>query len=173
MLNEATWRYVGDHANDDVRRLALQGSRSTEVDLKLALQQIQGRQTARKKLPTWAATEGILYPQHLSMEQCSSEQTARYKADIAAALPEKNRLIDLTGGFGVDFAWMSKVFTEAIYVEQQADLYATAKANFATLGLKGVSTVCADSVDYLHKADRASLIYIDPGTPQRQRRPHL
>ena len=136
-MNQATLDYVRQHADDDVRMLALRGCKDSEVDLTLALQQIAGRQTARHKLPTWAATEGLLYPPHLSMEQCSSEQTALYKQRIAARLCREaqsldataqsldawaKRLVDLTGGFGVDFSFMSQAFDHAVYVEQQEAL---------------------------------------------------
>lgn len=162
-MNEATWRYICEHADDDVRQLALQGSRDIEVDMGTALQQIQGRQTARKKLPTWAAKMGILYPSHLSMEQCSSEQTARYKAHVLESLPAKERIVDLTGGFGVDFALMSESYAEAVYVEQQPELFAIATHNFNVLKLRpALKTICADGVDYLHQLDHASLIFLDP-----------
>ena len=72
MINEATRRFVREHADDDVRQLALRGCKDANVDLTMALQQIQGRQTARSKLPSWAAVNDIVYPPHLSMEQCSS-----------------------------------------------------------------------------------------------------
>ena len=81
-INEKTWHYIRQHADGDVRKLALQGVKDTEVDLQQALQQIVGRQTARRKLPSWAAHDAIVYPPHLNMEQCSSEQTARYKAQL-------------------------------------------------------------------------------------------
>ena len=112
MLNEATRQFVRLHGDDDVRRLALQAHATPDVDLLVALDQIRGRQTARQKLPSWAAIDGIVYPPHLSMEQCSSEQTAQYKAQLLARLLQsemamesaKNaEFIDLTGGFGVDF----------------------------------------------------------------------
>ena len=90
LINENTWQFIRKHANDNVRKLALQGSKEADVDLPMALQQIAGRQTARKKLPTWSAVEGIVYPPHLNMEQCSSEQTARYKQQLVERL--------LTGG---------------------------------------------------------------------------
>lgn len=79
MKNEDTIRFVREHASDDVRALALMGDRQGTVDMPWALNQIRGRQTAMKKLPTLAMTEGIVYPPHLSMEQCSSEQTPRGK----------------------------------------------------------------------------------------------
>ena len=104
-INEKTWKFVCEHADEDVRKVALQGTKDPEVDLQMALQQIAGRQTARKKLPSWATQEGIVYPPHLNMEQCSSEQTARYKAKIVnSKWPNCKSFVDLTGGFGVDFA---------------------------------------------------------------------
>ncbi len=130
-INEQTWEYIRQHADDDVRTLALQGSRNPEVDLTVALQQIAGRQTARHKLPSWAAIDGIVYPPHLNMEQCSSEETARYKAEVAG---EGATFIDLTGGFGVDFYWMSQRFQHRVYVEQSPELCALAEHNFRTLG---------------------------------------
>jgi len=174
MMNEATSRFVCQHTADDVRVLALHGTKDEGVDLRMALQQIKGRQTARRKLPSWAAVDAIVYPPHLNMEQCSSEQTARYKAALCQRISEKPlTLLDLTGGFGVDFAFMSQAFQASTYVERDAALCAIATENFKTLGLKA-KTVCADGVDYLrqflgqigqHEGQRecvATVIYLDP-----------
>ena len=159
ILNEATRRFIAEHGSDDVRQLALRGCKDPEVDLAYALDQIAGRQTAREKLPSWAALDGIIYPPHLSMEQCSSERTARYKADIAG----KGRLmVDLTGGFGVDFAWMAQGFERAVYVECQPQLCAISSENFRTLGLSHAEVVCADGTDYLESIADADLIFVDP-----------
>ncbi len=84
--NSATLDFIRQHRDEDVRKLAFLGSKYPEVDFPFALDQIRGRQMARTKLPRWAATDGIVYPPHLSMEQCSSEQTASYKAELAARL---------------------------------------------------------------------------------------
>ena len=169
MMNEATLNYVRQHADDDVSQLALRGSKDSDVDLTWALQQIRGRQQARRKLPSWAALDAIVYPPHLNMEQCSSEPTARYKADLCRRLladaPSPTSLLDLTGGFGVDFAFMQQAFDEATYVERDAQLCAVSSQNFATLGLTRVSCVAADAADYLAHIDdgrRLSLIYLDP-----------
>ena len=86
LINEKTRDFIRQHENDDVRKLALQGTKDSEVDLMVVLQQIAGRQTARRKLPSWAAVEEVFYPPHLNMEQCSSEQTARYKASLLKML---------------------------------------------------------------------------------------
>ena len=150
------------HADDDVRQLALHPCKDKEVDMAMALQQIQGRQLARRKLPSWADTDGIVYPRHLSMEQCSSEATARYKARIVQQIENRSRFLDLTGGFGVDTAFLSDLFDATVYVERQPDLCAIARANFATLG-KDITTLCADGVDYLHQLQQhVALIFLDP-----------
>ncbi len=206
-MNEATLQYALAHADDDVRQLALRGCKDPLVNLPLALQQIEGRQTARRKLPAWAANDGIVYPAHLALEQCSSEATARYKAKIiydllcadsrlADSLPTASpatgrcqieshkcvdrKCIDLTGGLGVDFAFMAPLFSEAVYVERQQELCDIATHNFGVLGLQQVQVICADGVDYLHslpeaggaagtlpgqakaEAERAALIFLDP-----------
>lgn len=187
-MNEVTAEFIRRHAEEDVRQLALKGGQHPGVDMPLALQQIAGRQTARQKLPSWAAIDALLYPPHLSMEQCSSEQTARYKAQLAARLcadfgqkswsedPKKDRLshetepsfIDLTGGFGVDFSFMACQFKRCIYVERQQALCELAQHNFTLLGLRQAEVVCADGVDYLRRMNHATVIYLDPARRNRQ-----
>ena len=90
IMNQATLDFIRQHQDDDVRQLAFLGSKYPEVDMPFALDQIRGRKMARVKLPRWASIDGIIYPPHISMEQCSSEQTALYKAELAA------RLLDLS-----------------------------------------------------------------------------
>ena len=182
-MNEATYNYVRQHADDDVRLLALRGCKDPEVDMPFALQQIQGRQTARKKLPSWASQDGIQYPVHLSMEQCSSEQTARYKAQVCQRLfhpsptthhpspithhPSPITHLDLTGGFGVDFAFMSEAFDEATYVERDPQLFAISSANLALLCPKA-KTICADGTEVLHATNHVTLIFLDPARRDNQ-----
>ena len=165
--NEATIRFVQEHREDDVRALALQARRDGDIDLPWALDQIQGWQTARRKLPSWAATDGIVYPPHLSMEQCSSEQTAIYKCGIVERLPQECRriLIDLTGGFGVDFAFMARCCERAIYVERQEHLCEAARHNFELLGLDHATVLHAEAEEFLNDTKcphDSTLIYLDP-----------
>ena len=167
MNNEATIRFVREHREEDVRTLALQARRDGDIDLPWALDQIQGWQIARRKLPSWAAIDGIVYPPHLSMEQCSSEQTARYKLDVVDSLPDGSHktLIDLTGGFGVDFSFMATGCERAIYVERQEHLCKIAKNNFELLGLKHATVINKDAENVLNdlNTDAAStLLYLDP-----------
>ena len=172
-MNEATQAYIQRHREEDVRQLALKGKGKGEVDLPLALQQIAGWQTARRKVPTWAACDGLLYPPHLNMEQCSSEQTARYKASLlpspSTLHPSPFTFIDLTGGMGVDFYFMAYEVNKAhgshkspcLYVEQQEHLCELARHNFALLGLD-CTVACGSAADVLSKLDHASVIYLDP-----------
>ncbi len=158
-MNQATIDFIRVHAEADVRQLALQGTKNPEVNLTFALDQIAGRQKAKSKLPSWAAIDGMTYPPHLSMEQCSSEQTARYKASIAG---KGALVVDLTAGFGVDLAFISQSFQQAVHIEQQAPLCAISSENYKLLGLNHIEVVCADGVDYLHQLDHADLIFLDP-----------
>lgn len=158
LINEKTWEYVHRHASDDVRKLALQGTKDGEVDLPMALQQIAGWQTARQKLPSWAAVEGVVYPPHLNMEQCSSERTARYKAKIGGG---GDTFVDLTGGFGVDFYWLSQGFQRRIYVEQNEALCTLAEHNYRQLG-HACSVNCSTASAFLQTFTHANLIFLDP-----------
>ena len=158
-MNQATLDFIREHAEADVRQLALRKAKNPEVDLMVALEQIAGRQKARTKIPSWAAREGMIYPPHLSMEQCSSEQTARYKAGVAG----KGALfVDLTAGFGVDTAFIAEGFQRVVSVERQEQLCQITFQNHKLLGLQQIEVVCGDGVAYLHQMQHADLLFIDP-----------
>ena len=216
IMNDETREFVAMHRNEDVRELALKAKRVEGLDLPLALDQIAGWQIARKKLPQWASCEGIVYPPHISMEQCSSQFTAQYKSEIAQTLlapaatvrarvsdsgesdnqttksepqlsdsaesvmqtaksafqlsdsPESDTLVarssmvDLTGGFGVDFSYLARGFSQATYVERQRHLCDLSEHNMAALGLDQARIVCGDGVEYLRQMDPVDFIYLDP-----------
>lgn len=164
-MNQATQDFIRQHQDDDVRQLAFLGSKYPEVDMPFALDQIRGRKMARIKLPRWASLEGIIYPPHISMEQCSSESTALYKAELAArllGLPASSsgtemkaeneiEFVDLTGGFGVDFSYIAaRLGVKSMYVERQAHLCEAAKENFGRLGLKNAIVKNGDGIEVLH-----------------------
>ena len=175
-MNQATQDFIRQHQDDDVRQLAFLGSKYPEVDMPFALDQIRGRKMARVKLPRWASLEGIIYPPHISMEQCSSESTALYKAELAArllGLPASSsgiemkaeneiEFVDLTGGFGVDFSYIAaRLGVKSMYVERQVHLCEAAKENFGRLGLKNAVVKNGDGIEVLHsfhpkKKDAAS-----------------
>ena len=158
-MNEATRLFIRQHQDDDIRQLALRGTKDPEVNLAFALQQIDGHRRALEKLPSWAAIEGIVYPPHLSMEQCSSEQTARYKAEVAGS---GESFVDLTAGFGVDSAFIAQRFKKAVCVELQPELCAISSANLQLLGLRQIEVVNGNGIDYLHTMPPADLVFIDP-----------
>ncbi len=153
-----TAEFIRLHRADNVVSLALQASRYNGVDMPFALNQIAGWQMARTKMPSWAAIEGMVYPPHLNIEQSSGEAAARYKAAVAtrwlrqeAGDRPDSTLVDLTGGFGVDFSFLSQAFSRAVYVERDERLCDIARHNFALLGLRDVEVVSGDGVAYLHR----------------------
>ncbi len=184
-FNEETLQFIRAHSRDDVALLALQAARYPGVDMPAALVQIAGRQAAAAKLPSWAAVEGIRYPAHLAMEQCSSQLTARYKASVVrawrssttsaltddttseagdntSALTDENTLTDLTGGFGVDCAFLSAAFKHVTYVERQAALCRVAAHNFALLGLKHITVCNEEATAHLAAMAPVEWLFIDP-----------
>ena len=162
-LSDETLRFVRLHATDDVRALALHTRPQPGVDLPAALTQIAGLQTLRAKVPTWAATDGILCPPRLSLEQCSSEATARYKAQMVAAQDGPRRhFADLTGGLGIDCSFLASLFTEADYVERQEILCQLAAHNLPLLGLSHVRIHCADGPAFLETMPEADWLFLDP-----------
>ena len=162
-LTDETLRFIRQHADDDVRALALHARTLPGVDLPAALTQIAGLQTLRAKAPTWAATEGILCPARLSLEQCSSEATARYKAGIVTAYAGPRRcLADLTGGLGIDCSLLAPLFAEADYVERQEELCRLAAHNFPLLGLTHIRVHHADGTAFLSDMPPADWLFLDP-----------
>ncbi len=158
ILSQPTLDFIRDHAHEDIHALALQAPKYPDVDMPTAILQIAGRQAAVHKVPSWAAVEGILYPRHLSMEQCSSETTALYKASLLSG----NTLTDLTGGLGIDCAFLATKFKHISYVERQEELCEIASHNFPLLGLNHITIYNEDAITHLGQMDREDCIFIDP-----------
>ena len=156
-LSAETIAFIEEHARADVRSLALQAKKYPEVDMAMAVVQIAGRQIAEAKVPSWYQVEGLFYPKHLSMEQCSSEATAIYKMGLV----EGETFADLTGGFGIDCSFLSRKFKQADYVERQAELCELAGHNFPLLGLN-IGVHNEDGVDYLKRMQPVDCLYLDP-----------
>lgn len=151
--------YIAAHLQDDVRELALKlKAKPSGLDVSFILRQIAGRQSVRNKLPDWYRNEDVFYPEHLSLEQCSSQLTAQYKASLCKG----DSFADLTGGFGVDCAAMAARYKKAIYVERQEDLCRLASHNFSVLGLHAVEVVQAEAEEYLSAMQAVDFIYLDP-----------
>lgn len=156
-LSPETLRFIEENSRADVRSLALQAKKYPQVDMAMAVVQIAGRQIAEAKVPTWYRIEGLFYPKHLSMEQCSSEATAIYKANLV----EGETFADLTGGFGIDCSFLSRKFKQADYVERQAELCELAKHNFPLLGLS-IGVHNEDGVEYLKRMQPVDCLFLDP-----------
>jgi len=172
-------QFILAHEREDIHETAL---RFVRDDMPLLLAQIAGRQMAEKKIPSWYAETDIVYPAHLSLEQSSSELTARYKVSLITGESEafadssfvtsgtsqvsvenkNNRFADLTGGMGVDFSFISPYFREATYVEQNKNLCRIAVHNFRLLGLKNMTVHCVDTETFLKETTPLDFIYLDP-----------
>jgi len=161
-----TAEFIREYRERDIRQLALQANRFPDVDMPYALDQIQGWQISRRKLPKWAACDGVIFPPHLSMEQCSSEPTAQYKLNLAmewaSRVGHASRMTDLTGGFGVDFSFTSCAFAAATYVERNEQLCHIVEHNLPLLGLNNATVVCADAVEYLSTVEPQTMLFLDP-----------
>ncbi len=162
-----TRKFIDEHRNDDVRKLALEAEKYPSVDMPFALSQIAGWQTARAKLPSWSEKPQIIYPPHLSMEQCSSEFTARYKVSvigrlIVSGLLKANSMTDITGGFGVDFSFLARRFQHSTYVEIQQHLCDIAEHNLCHLGLDNAEVICGNGESILLTIKPQDFIYLDP-----------
>ena len=161
-MNTATRDFIEKHLKDDVRQLALQKF-PDDVDKMLALNQIEARQLLSKKVPSWASNPDLLFPKHLSIEQCSSELTAKYKVSI---IEGGDVFVDLTGGLGIDSYFLSEKFKTSYYVENQNELCELAEHNFEVLGRK-ITVVNSDAETFLNdltsRRDNACVVlYLDP-----------
>ena len=157
-LSPETIEFINKHRKDDVRQLALQSKKDGKVDINEAVTQIAGWQIAEKKIPSWSKIDSIIYPKHLSMEQCSSEVTARFKASLVKG----ETFADLTSGFGVDCSFIASGFKHAHYVERQEELCDIAKHNFKLLGLNHIEVHNTDGVEFLKNMEPVDCIYLDP-----------
>lgn len=170
-LNSAEFRqFVQDHLKEDPALLLFRYQGKVDFDLKMAIQQISARQKVTKKLPSWSANPDLLFPASISLEQSSSEETAQFKAERLIG----NFMVDLTGGFGVDFFHLSQGFEKGIYCERQPELFQISKHNLELLeSSKGSESMESldrkfeffegDGLDFLKKTNHHfDLIYADP-----------
>lgn len=157
-INEATWHFIRSHANDNVRDLALRGCKDASVDFKFALQQIEGRQKSKDKLPDFYQNENILYPPTVSMEQCSSTHTANYKASLVAG----ENFADLTGGFGIDTFALSRRFKHGYHIEPNSALSELVQHNAKALNIANLTFFQSTMEESLSQIPNVDCLYIDP-----------
>jgi hypothetical protein len=151
--------FIEEHADSDIHQLLFQKDKYPDIPMMLVADQIRSRKKARHKLPEWFNTRGIIFPPPLSMEQCSSQATAKFKASLVSG----SKGLDLTGGAGVDAYYLAQQFAAFTYVEQQPELCAVAKHNFKTLGGEAI-TVVQDSAEHFLETttENYDVIFIDP-----------
>lgn len=157
-IDKKTKDFIKEHCNDDVAQLALKFGRHPDVDIRFAITQIKGMQKARVKLPELPEYDDIVYPPGLSMEQCSSSATARYKASLVSG----ESFADLTGGFGIDTMAFARTFKTGVYVEPDRELCDIFENNSTVLGCGNVKVVCSTMEDYLPEMPCVDMIYADP-----------
>ena len=155
-LNDTTRQFIRENLNADVPTLALKKA-PVGTDVSLALRQIAARQLLQKKVPQWAENEDLLFPVHLSIEQCSSEAAARYKAGLLNG----QSFADLTGGLGVDTYYISQSFQQTDYVERQAELCDLARQNFEVLKAE-IKVWNETAEEYLEHCEPKDCFFIDP-----------
>ncbi|SMC41423.1 hypothetical protein [Pedobacter africanus] len=159
ILDKAVQEYINSHLNDDVHKIAMAKSPFEGIEARELAVQIAGKNKAAKKLPLWYAKEGIYYPPLLSVEQCSSERTAAYKATLA----DGESLIDLTGGFGVDSLYFARRFKSVTHCELNAGLSEIAAHNARLLGATNIQFLATDGMNFLKNNKQTfDAIYLDP-----------
>lgn len=159
ILTAEVQQYIDTHLDVDVATLAMAKSPFATVTAKELAVQIAAKKKCLKKLPLWFSSPYIYYPPLISVEQCSSETTAAYKAQLAIG----TALIDLTGGFGVDSCYFAKAGKQVTHCEINAELSALAAHNAATLGLKNISFYAGNGLDFLKETSlKFDTIYVDP-----------
>lgn len=146
--------FIKKHLTDDVVKLLFRHSADSE--LKLLIGQIAARQKIRKKLPEWYLNFDLVFLSGLSLEQSSSEETARLKSKLISG----NHLLDITGGMGIDTCYLSRSFDQTTYVEMQPELYEVSRHNLQTLHPQ-IQTQLGDGIAYLEKS-AADVVYADP-----------
>lgn len=152
-------QFINNNLNKNIKDLAFQKNPFEAYDWKWILNQIQAKQKAEKKLPTWFNNDDIVFPSTLSIEQTSSEPLAQYKSTLISG----ENIIDLTGGFGIDCFYFSQNFKDITHCEFQEDLSAIVQHNFKVLGKENIKTISGDSIAYLEKTTETfDWIYIDP-----------
>lgn len=158
ILDAEVQKFIANHLHESPSSIALKRSPFAEVSPQELAEQIDSKVRTEKKLPLWFSTPGIYYPPKLSVEQASSETTARYKSTLISG----NRIIDLTGGFGVDSHYFS-LNANVTHVERNENLTAIARHNAKALEAKNIRFFSTDSIGYLkHTDEYFDTIYIDP-----------
>lgn len=159
ILKEKVQQYINDNLKSEITKLILKGSLFDDISAQELANQIVAKQKSEKKLPTWFTTKNIYYPPKISIEQTSSEITAEYKSKIITG----DAIIDITGGFGIDCYYFSKLFKQVTHCEINDELSKIVSHNYKQLPINNVITFSGNGFDFLKSTDNNfDCIYIDP-----------
>ncbi len=159
ILNTVVQDFINLNLDKDTTSLLLKKALFENIDIKDIVEQLESKKRCKKKLPTWFKTPQIYYPNKVNIEQTSSEVTANYKLQIVSG----KSIIDLTGGFGVDCYYFSKVFDTVIHCDINKELSTIVHHNYKQLGILNIQTVAEDGLDFLVNSKKQfDWIYIDP-----------
>ena len=159
ILNPEVQKFITENLQNTISEVALKLSKAKELPAKEILHQLKGRQKAKNKIPSWFEIPEIIFPEGISIEQCSSEITAKFKSSLVSG----NKLIDLSAGFGIDSAFFSKVFNEVLLVEPNSELIEIVAHNFSLLNIKNASFYNEQAENFIKNyKEQVDCIYIDP-----------
>ena len=159
ILQQDIQEHINNHLKSDIHKLILKGVPFEGVTVQEVANQVICKQKSEKKLPSWFDAKNIYYPPKVSIEQTSSETAAKYKASLVSG----KRLLDLTGGFGVDSFYFSSTFNTVIHCEINKNLSKITAHNFKQLNKKNITCLAENGIEYLKKStDSFDVIYLDP-----------
>ena len=159
ILQPEIQQFISENGSANINQLALKKNPFPEISYSALLNQIAAKQKAKGKLPTWFHAKNIIYPEKLSIEQTSSEITAKYKASLLKG----SSVIDLTGGFGIDDYYFSKAVEKVIHCEINPELSQIVKHNYNQLEVNNIECITGDSSSILKNLNQKfDTIYIDP-----------
>jgi 16S rRNA G966 N2-methylase RsmD len=159
ILNTDTQLFIKNKSATDISSLLLKRSTFPDISQQELVEQLEAINKCKTKLPLWYTTKDIYYPNKLNIEQTSSEKTATYKVDLVSG----KRLIDLTGGFGIDCFYFAKKVSEVTHCEINSNLSKIVKHNYSKLKCSNITCVATDGISYLKNYQETyDWIYIDP-----------
>lgn len=172
VLIPSVQEFINRHASENIHTLLLKHKEVDGVPMSRIADQIRGKKRSREKIPLLYHTPGIIYPPSINIEQSSSEETALFKIHhVLTDVKERLVCADLTGGFGIDSYFLSKIFNEIIYVEPNGDLLRLVEHNHHALGSKNIRYNHDSAEGFLNaRAHELSIIYLDPSRRDDQNR---
>ena len=166
LLNKDVQDFINTHLKSNISKLILKGSPFESVTIQDIARQIEAKIKCEKKLPTWYSATNIIYPNKVSIEQSSSEITAKFKASLLSG----KTIIDLTGGFGVDAYYFSKRFKEVVHCETNEVLSKYVAYNYRSLNNDNIKCLAIDGIAFIKSnSTRYDCIYADPSRRSDQK----